>query len=564
MTLLSAVLLFAWCMITDAASTPTPCPPACQPACQPACVSGGALIILTSSEEVVATTRSEYIGITLDYGNICNRTANHSVIGTCVGATNLPLSPSLAHLASMNPRGIPNPQPGFLRIGGSLQDSVLFLGPGESCPVNLSSSRFAPPTGGNQQYQCSQGGANGHFGRCFSTDRMQQMCRFASQSGLKLILGLNACMGRNSIDGPMNISLLEPFLKFVASSETCKGTLYGFELGNELDTHVYHGCDGVEPEALGTDMHALAELNTRLFSSWAAELRPIYAGPDIAAFTGTTAMPDQDVIAGTNYFSRFMNASAGVLSAVTFHQYTYCDRESDTPNLDTVIDLDCLAKMNRAARLLKQVTNKYNRNMELWVGESSNEWTGGIPNRSDVTFDAFYYAEQLQTMASANVSAVVRQDLLGMYYELLSYPDLTPKPSYWVAFLWKLLVGRDVFQTSESSSLPVPVWMHSTVHCGLREGVSRVAFLINFHMTSSAQVTVSIPSLKSQKPPNMTAFILHGPVYSDQISLNGQPLTLNADGSLPTPQGLNVHDGILNLPPTSIAFVEVAGNRKCK
>ena len=30
------------------------------------------------------------------------------------------------------------------------------------------------------------------------------------------------------------------------------------------------------------------------------------------------------------------------------------------------------------------------------------------------------YAEQLQAMSSSNVSVVIRQDLLGMYYQLLS------------------------------------------------------------------------------------------------------------------------------------------------
>jgi hypothetical protein len=126
-----------------AAAPPPPCPPACLPACQPECVSGGATITLTASADAVATTKSEYIGLTLDYANICNRTANHSVIGTCIGATDLPLSPHLAHLASMNPSGVSPPRPGLLRIGGSLQDSVLFLGEGESCPVNVSRSRFA-------------------------------------------------------------------------------------------------------------------------------------------------------------------------------------------------------------------------------------------------------------------------------------------------------------------------------------------------------------------------------------------------------------------------------------
>jgi hypothetical protein len=64
---------------------------------------------------------------------------------------------------------------------------------------------------------------------------------------------------------------------------------------------------------------------------------------------GTTAMPDEDEAAGTNYYSRYLNATKhGALSAMTFHQYTYCDRGSDIPGLDTVIDLDCLARMKLA------------------------------------------------------------------------------------------------------------------------------------------------------------------------------------------------------------------------
>ena len=41
-------------------------------------------------------------------------------------------------------------------------------------------------------------------------------------------------------------------------------------------------------------------------------------------------------------------------------------------------------------------------------------------NKKLLLQDGFFYAQQLQTMASANVSAVVRQDLLGMFYQLLS------------------------------------------------------------------------------------------------------------------------------------------------
>ena len=119
-------------------------------------------------------------------------------------------------------------------------------------------------------------------------------------------------------------------------------------------------------------------------------------------------------------------------------------------------------------------------------------------------------------------------------------------PSYWIAFFWKLLVGRDVFAVSESSPLPVPIWMHGSVHCGRRPGVSRVAVLINFHMTSSARVALSVPSLQGEhaaSQANLTAFVLRGPVYSDKIALNGVPAGASRRRDAATPQGVAVTGG---------------------
>lgn len=62
----------------------------------------------------------------------------------------------------------------------------------------------------------------------------------------------------------------------------------------------------------------------------------------------------------------------------------------------------------------------------------------------------------------------------------------------------------------------------------------------------------------------MTAFVLRGPVFSDRLTVNGQPLELKADGTLPLPAGVPVGSGgVLELPPYSIAFLELAGERTC-
>ena len=108
--------------------------------------------------------------------------------------------------------------------------------------------------------------------------------------------------------------------------------------------------------------------------------------------------------------------------------------------------------------------------------------------------------------------------------------------------------------------------MHGSVHCGRRPGVSHVAVLINFHMTSSARVALSVPSLQAEhagSQANLTAFVLRGAVYSDKIAVNGVPLALKEDGTLPTPQGVAVAGGAVELEPHSIAFVELAGERTC-
>ena len=113
----------------------------------------------------------------------------------------------------------------------------------------------------------------------------------------------------------------------------------------------------------------------------------------------------------------------------------------------------------------------------------------------------------------------------------------------------------------------------------LRAGVARTAFLINFHMTSSARIALSVPSLAPPSPvsgqqagaaaasgggANLTAFVLRGPVFSDRLTVNGQPLELKADGTLPLPAGVPVGSGgVLELPPYSIAFLELAGERTC-
>ena len=54
---------------------------------------------------------------------------------------------------------------------------------------------------------------------------MKELCTFAKAADQKLVIGFNACLGRSEIDGPMDLKMLEPFLKFISTCDECKGTV---------------------------------------------------------------------------------------------------------------------------------------------------------------------------------------------------------------------------------------------------------------------------------------------------------------------------------------------------
>ena len=101
----------------------------------------------------------------------------------------------------------------------------------------------------------------------------------------------------------------------------------------------------------------------------------------------------------------------------------------------------------------------------------------------------------------------------------------------------------------------MPVWLHVSAHCGRTPGVGRVAVLINFHTTQDTAIVVAGAGA-------MAAYHLQGAVYSHRVTLNGNPLDLLANGSLPTPRGVPVAaGGVVRISAQSIVFVEVMGHR---
>jgi len=267
-------------------------------------------------------------------------------------------------------------------------------------------------------------------------------------------------------------------------------------------------------------------------------------GPDIAAFTGGTRLPD--------YFEAALGAApAGSLHGLTFHQYPYCDGAD--ADAGTVLSLSCLSKLTQSADAFSAMAA--NHSIEAWAGEGANCWCGGKRGVTDSFLDLFYYGFQLSEMSTRGVSTVVRQDLVGADYGLLDKDTLEPNPSYWLAALWTQLIG--VTSIDFSPSL-VGSTVHVSMHCS-RSGLGGVvAFVINFNGAKSANVDIA------DLGPDLLVHLLTGTdpaawaLGAHDVRLNGRVLKANSDGSSPSLEPQRVSSPLV-MPPASVAFIQSAG-----
>ena len=91
---------------------------------------------------------------------------------------------------------------------------------------------------------------------------------------------------------------------------------------------------------------------------------------------------------------------------------------------------------------------------KLWVGEAGGAYNSGAPNVTDGFVSAFWYLDNMATLASHGFGSFCRQTLLGGNYELLDHNSLEPNPDYYAALLWRQLMGSGVIGVEPASSVP--------------------------------------------------------------------------------------------------------------
>jgi hypothetical protein len=145
----------------------------------------------------------------------------------------------------------------------------------------------------------------------------------------------------------------------------------------------------------------------------------------------------------------------------------------------------------------------------LWLGEFGPHNGGGGGEYASTFVSSFGYIDTLGTLARLNHSVLARQTLVGGNYELLRCSsgqdkgpepgtgcDFEPHPDYWVALMWKRMMGAAVLP-APSITLP-PVAALRTVPSSSPAPSSLESLRMHAHCTAGStngSVTVAFSNM---------------------------------------------------------------------
>ncbi|XP_038058596.1 heparanase-like isoform X2 [Patiria miniata] len=422
--------------------------------------------------------------------------------------------------------------PAYLRLGGRAGDFLIFKNPCDGSEPSTGDTGVEDPL----TYLCPQ-----------DWDDINNFC---SDTGLKLIFGLNLLLRTEA--GGWDPDNAEHLLDYNTHD-------VAWELGNEPNSFKKKANITLSGSQIGIDFNLLRTvLNNRVRYVGAS----VY-GPDIGSVgRKKTSTMLEGFLSKTN-----------TTNATTFHSYYLNGRIA---TVDDFLDPETLdGLLPGQIDLVESLVSKYREpGSRVWLGETGSAFGGGAPNISDRFVAGFLFLDKLGMSARMGLDTVIRQTYYGGHYTMLDLENLDPKPDYWIAYIYKRLVGRRVLRVKitppTTGSTPcsvkggdkqyVRVYAHctSTNQSGYDAGAVTL-IVLNMHKNDTANITLA----RKLGGRTIQQYLLtpYGPegMTSPEVNLNDSPLHLKDDTSLPEIEPVVIKRGKpMLVPPLSYGFYVVA------
>uniref|UniRef100_A0A8B9P9S9 Heparanase 2 (inactive) n=1 Tax=Apteryx owenii TaxID=8824 RepID=A0A8B9P9S9_APTOW len=359
---------------------------------------------------------------------------------------------------------------------------------------------------------------------------LDKLYNFADCSGLHLIFALNAL--RRNPNNSWNSSNALSLLKYSAS----KKYNISWELGNEPNNYRTLIGRSVNGSQLGKDYIQLRSLLQLIRTYSRANLYGPNIGRPRKNVIGTEISPETDgwegCLAGALVAGHGSEACSLLLSYV-------------------------------------QVVNTYTPGKKIWLEGVGATSAGGMNNLSDSYAAGFLWLNTLGLLASQGIDVVVRQSFLDHGHNHLVDQNFNPLPDYWLSLLYKRLIGPKVLAIHVAGLQRKPrpgrvirdklrIYAHCTSyhnHNYVRGSIT--LYIINLHRSRKK---IKLAGTLRDKMVHQYLLQPYGKdgLHSKSVQLNGQPLAMVDDGTLPELKPRPLRAGrTLVIPPLTMSFYVV-------
>lgn len=374
---------------------------------------------------------------------------------------------------------------------------------------------------------------------------------FVKAIGAKLIVSVANCPGLHTAEEPWNPSEAE---KLFSLSREYGVPIDAAEFANEPNMMEHTGFPkGYTPAHYRRDQD--------LFFKWLRANYPecICVGPsttggddfsigkggdeDSAVGGIEQLMPDTcgcaDLLDGTteslDVFSyHYYNGISERLASVMPAAHWLAEEANSEAYLD--VALNC-------ARTYVPFRDKYVPGGEMWVTESGDAGGGG-DTWASTYLDVFRTLNELGGFASITNGVIFHNTLASSDYGFLAREVFDPRPNYFAVLLWNRLMGTTVYDTNEEIREGAHVFAHSR-----RDGKDGVVYLVINNSFTEA-TTVELP----KDAVRYTLAGEDGNMRASVMTLNGRPLVLGENNTLPSLEGEAQAAGEVELAPGTCTF----------
>ncbi|XP_076032921.1 uncharacterized protein LOC143020393 [Oratosquilla oratoria] len=267
--------------------------------------------------------------------------------------------------------------------------------------------------------------------------------------------------------------------------------------------------------------------------------------PEMAGEDGETTIRINSV----EFLKDFLINVGDNIDVISWHQY-YID--GHTAEVEDFLSTEVLDLFPQQQEIIMHICNAIAPKKPIWLTETGSAFGGGAPNLSNRFAASFMYLDKLGLAAEGGVSVVARQSFYQGHYAMIG-DDLMPNPDFWVAVLYKRLVGQRVLRFLPSG--PVPnVRLYASCASNYTSYYRPGAVVVYGVNLGATEVEVHLQGRLTASP--IFQFLLQpafGKLTDRDIMLNGRPIEIVND-NLPDLGPLETLPGVLQIPPHSLGF----------